>query len=111
VHGGYAGVPDDDLLRVPYARLLQAVRLASEDAAEAARDRYRQSAFVGWQVRSAVVGALGGGGNPPAFGEYLRQLGFDKEPVVTTSRERVSENVNRVRSAFAGGRMRKIASR
>ena len=106
MHGGYAGVSDDDLLGIPYARLLQAVRLASESVVNAEREQYRQSAFVGWQVRSAVAGSLGGGGSTPPFGRYLRQLGLEA-PTVTADRERARENVERVRAAFAAGRMKR----
>jgi len=107
VHGGYAGVPDEDLLRIPYARLLQAVRLASEHAVDTAKERYRQSAFIGWQVRTAVAGSLGGGGRMPSFGRYLRQLGLEQAPAASGSRDRARENVERVRAAFAAGRMRR----
>ena len=104
-------MPDADLLRIPYARLLQAVRLASEAAADAARERYRHAAFVGWQLRSAVAGALGGRSGNLSFGKYLRQLGLDRDPVsaadVRAGRERASVNTTRVREAFRAGRMRK----
>ena len=106
MHGGYAGSSDADLLRIPYARLLQAVRIASESAAEVERGRYRLAAFIGWQVRAAT-----GFGSTPAFGRYLHQLGLDREPItsegVRAGRERARANVERVREAFKLGRMRK----
>jgi hypothetical protein len=107
VHGGYAGVSDDVLLGIPYARLLQAVRLASENAVDAARERYRTAAFVGWQLRAAVAGAFGGGSKTPSFGRYLRQLGLDQAPAPRANHARASANVGRVRAAFAAGRMRR----
>jgi hypothetical protein len=101
-HGGYAGATDEELLHVPYANLLQALRLASEQAAESARDGWRRAAFVGWQLRSAVAGAFGGSTGSQPFGAYLRQIGLGPKAQgeVAADSSRARENAEKVARAF-----------
>jgi hypothetical protein len=105
-HGGYAGVSDEELLSIPYARLLQAVRLASESATRAERTEYQRAAFVGWQLRSLVIGMFGDHKRPTPFGTYLRELGLADPASPGTSRgmrselARAKETEERLRRAF-----------
>lgn len=87
-HGGYAGVSDSELLRIPYARLLQELRLAGEARASEERELWRRSAFVGWQVTSAVRGMMGG--KTPSFDTWLRMFNLH-EGVSITEAERLRE--------------------
>ena len=67
---------------MPYARLLQEARIASETQMTTYRNEWIQSAFVGWQV----VGALGG--KTGSFQKYMKKLGI-RDPAQTLSREQV----------------------
>jgi len=111
-HGGYASATDEDLLTMPYARFAQATRLAADASVEAQRGRMTVAAFVGWQVRSAVSMSTK---RPPSFQQYLRQLGLPVGPSasaeqVRAEKARAASNVERVREAFAAGRMSKADS-
>lgn len=102
---------DDTLLDIPYARLVQAIRLAAERATQDARARLREAAFVGWQVRTALVGTLGGG-RGASFREYLEQLGLDDDSIEARQqrapRARALANADKVREAFRAGRMKRV---
>jgi len=64
------GWSDEQLLRIPYARLLQEKRVIDETIAARQKEEWRQQAFVGWQVASALGGKVG------PFDKYLRKLGL-----------------------------------
>lgn len=84
--------------------------MAGERASEESRDAYRRAAFVGWQVRSAVVGSLGAKGGGQSFGAYAQALGLEvrgRAPAAATS-ERARENAEKVRAAFAKHGVRRV---
>lgn len=102
-HGGYAGWSDDALLDMPYARFVQASRVAGEAAARAAKGEMQVAAFIGWQM-AASWGSLKKG---TSFEKYMRMLGMrDETPSMTKEAreaeiERARANAERVRLAFA----------
>jgi len=64
---------------MPYARFMQEKRLADEYQRAKTRDTYRQNAFIGWQISSAM------GGNVGSFEKYLKKLGLSNKPKLTRS--------------------------
>jgi len=58
---------------MPYAMLVQAMRVAAECDADDRRERLRECAFIGWQVAQVLAQ------QPVSFGDYLRRLGLDYE--------------------------------
>lgn len=99
-HGGYAGWSDDDLLDIPYARFLQATRVAAEAAGRENETAMKVAAFVGWQ-NAGSFGALKKGTD---FGRYLRSLGLgDKRRGGSTklSREQREREIAEARAAVA----------
>lgn len=74
---------------MPYARLMQELRLTSELYEQAMRQEWVQSAFVGWQVMGSS------GAKVPAFDKYLKKLGLGP------AREKVSREQVEVEKARA----------
>ena len=89
MHGGYGGWSDSDFLAMPYARLVQELRLTAEAFQDANRNAWIQSAFVGWQVMAAQ------GGKVPPFEKYLRKIGLQQK------RDRVTKEQVAVEKAKA----------
>lgn len=104
---------DEALLAIPYARLVQAIRLAGEAAQSQTQDEWRRAAFVGWQ-QAVTIRASFGDKRPPGFSTWLRQFGLhDHQPGLTAEeRERelaaAREAAERVSTAFAKHGVRKV---
>lgn len=99
VHGGYQGVTDDALLAMPYARLLQEIRLAGEAKAAEERAEWRRSAFIGWQTTSAIRGAFGA--KTPPLAAWMRQFGLGEDASITRAeRERDIAKSKRIAARF-----------
>jgi hypothetical protein len=99
------------LLNLPYLRLMQEVRLASERELAEQRAALQNAAFIGWQVRDIVMSAMGAK-TRPQFTQYLTSLGLSegKQRRKTTAlapRGTGSANANKVREAFKRGGARK----
>ena len=106
VHGGYHGWTDQQILAMPYARLIQATRVATHFYERAAKDALINSAFVGYQF-AASQGAL----KPSTtFEKYLAGMGLADKPKGSTLRsekERAKETAARVAELFNQGPVRK----
>ena len=81
------------MLAIPYARLLQEKRVIDETIAARQKEEWRQQAFVGWQVASALGGKVG------AFNKYLRKLGLHER--VKLTREQVEREKQKAFAAAA----------
>ena len=102
--GGYAGWTDEQLLGIPYARLMQAARVASEQVEAQHKDEWRRTAFVAWH---ALAGGLAGG-SIPSIEEYLDAMGLGTSEEVTLAgierdKQRARDVMARARVAFARG--------
>jgi len=84
-HGGFNGWSDDQLLDLPYARLLQAAEVAIDEMQRQQKSELVNAAFIGYQF-AASQGAL----KPSTtFEKYLQSLGLaDKPKSGTLARER-----------------------
>ncbi len=81
---------------MPYARLKQRIRVAAEREAEDERKRWRQTAFIGYQVNALYRK------EPLTFEQYLRQLGM--APALVGGSEVPAEDMAEVkRRAMATG--------
>lgn len=89
---------------------MQDVRLAGEAASGEARARMKEAAFVGWQVRSSVLAALGSKSSVP-FDRYLRMMGLgdQRKKLSLPSGDAARQNAERVREAFRRFGVRKQA--
>jgi hypothetical protein len=87
---------------MPYARLIQATRVAAHYAERAAFDDLTTAAFIGYQF-AATNGALK---KNMTFSAYLKALGLSKTPrgdTIATEKERAKEMAARVAAAFNSG--------
>lgn len=108
---GWAGATDDNLLNLPYLRLMQEIRLASERELDQQRSTLQNAAFIGWQIRDVVLSALGAK-QKPAFAQYLTSMGLSDKPAKRTAsglapKGTGSKNAARVRDAFKRTGVRK----
>lgn len=91
------------LADIPYARLVQDVRLASEDLQREHRGQWVQSAFIGYQLAGSMGAKVG------SFDKYLRKLGIKDEKQKVTreqvAREKATafEALELVERMFDGG--------
>ncbi len=105
-HGGYAGWSDNQLLDMPYARLLQAAEVAIDEMSRVERNQLVNAAFVGYQM-AASQGALKSG---MSFSKYLASLGLADKPAegtLTREREAAAATAARVAELFNAGPVRK----
>ena len=99
------------LLNLPYLRLMQEVRLASERELAEQRNALQNAAFIGWQVRDIVMSAMGAK-TRPQFTQYLSSLGLSdtkvsRKATALAPKGTGSRNADRVRDAFKRGGVRK----
>lgn len=98
------------LLNLPYLRLQQEIRLASERELASQRTELQHAAFVGWQLRDVVMTALGAK-RKPTFQQYLQSLGLGDKPrskaTALAEKGAGTKNAARVREAFRRGAVRK----
>lgn len=93
---------------MPYARFVQALRVASDSETSAQRDRMVQAAFIGWQVRSATA-------KTPRFKVYLKRMGLGDTAERLTPEQRAAEVAHareistRARRAFSVSRLKKVS--
>ena len=100
---------------MPYLVLEQTARLAGEELAEEQRNRYREGAFIGWQVHRALGLGLGGSKRPPTFEAYLRAHGLKPaeriaKGAIDREKRQAAANADRVRQAFAARGVRKATT-
>lgn len=86
------------LLSMPYARFVQATRVAAAERARADQEAWRLAAFIGWQAAGAS-GALKSG---TSFDKYLRDLGLG-QPERLRPKGTAEAAAERVRAAFKRG--------
>jgi hypothetical protein len=95
------------LLNLPYLRLMQEVRLASDRELAEQRAALQNAAFVGWQIRDVVMSAMGAK-QRPQFTQYLSSLGLadgmqKRTATALAPKGAGAANANRVREAFKRG--------
>jgi hypothetical protein len=83
---------------MPYARFVQAARVATSEYKRVVEDQWRLAAFVGWQG-AASAGALKQG---TTFDKYLRELGLGGKQRLA-SKDAATKAAERVREAFKRG--------
>lgn len=91
---------------MPYARLVQATRVATFFAERSAIDELTSAAFVGYQF-AASNGSLN---KNMTFAKYLKALGLSKMPkgdTVKTEKERAKETAAKVAAMFNAAPVRK----
>lgn len=101
---------------MPYLVLEQTTRIAGEELAEAQRNRYREGAFIGWQMQRIIGGAFGGRrSRPPTFEAYLRAHGLKPaeraaKGAIAREKRQAAANADLVRQAFAARGVRKAST-
>lgn len=86
---------------MPYARFVQAARIAGEAGAAARKEARRATAIVSWHVMAFSMG----GGQAPSLGDYLDALGLgttDPVPPPTAAETRAEADAifEAARAAF-----------
>ena len=76
---------------MPYARLLQEIRITRERKDQDDRNAMKQNAFIGWQVAASLSSKVG------SFEKYVKKLGLEKSKPKMTH----TEVMQAKQSAFA----------
>ena len=97
------GWSDEQLLSIPYSRLVQELRLTAEVIERNERAEWTVAAFQGWQTMAANGGKVG------SFAKYLRAMNLaPPKPKVTVEeierdKRRAFEALALVEARFDGG--------
>ena len=97
--GGFAGWSDEQFLLMPYARLVQATRVAIDEAQRSTKNDLVNAAFIGYQF-AASQGALKSGMN---FQKYLEGMGLGDKTArgsIKREKEKAKETAARIAELF-----------
>lgn len=70
------GWTDQQILDLPYARLMELAEVTSRKLVEEQRQRHRELAFLGWQFHASQPGV-----KPMRLGEWLEMLGLNEDRI------------------------------